>query len=206
MLVNLSVAHKINITCNVKNDKRYKVVNMEILAISGSVRGDSYNTALLNAASNLSPEHINIPVFSTIQNIPIFYPDTDEESMPESVKILMARIRQADGVIISTPEYAHGITGVLKNALDWMVASDALVLKPVVVASVSTSGLGGVRSHGSLVLILSAMNSNVVVDGSLNVPFAKNKFDKNLNLIDTITVKALNVSLLALERAINHCT
>jgi len=177
---------------------------MKILAISGSIRKNSYNTALLNAVSKLSADNINITVFDTIKDIPIFDPEIDEDSYPKEVNHLMSKIRNSDGVIFSTPEYAHGITGVLKNALDWLVSTDALILKPVVVTSVSTSGLGGVRSHGPLVLILSAMNSNVVVDGSLNVPYAKQKFDKNLNLIDNITKEAINVSLMALERTINQ--
>ena len=177
---------------------------MEILAISGSVREKSYNTALLKAASKLSPENINISVFDTIQNIPIFDPVIEEDLFPKEVNNLLSKIRKSDGVIISTPEYAHGITGVLKNALDWLVSTDALILKPVVVTSVSTSGLGGVRSHSPLVLILSAMNSNVVVDGSLNVPYAKQRFDDDLNLIDSITKEAINSSLMALERTINQ--
>jgi len=177
---------------------------MEILAISGSIRKNSYNTALLNAASMLSADNINITVFDRIQDIPVFDPEIDEDSFPNEVNNLMSRIRSSDGIIFSTPEYAHGITGVLKNTLDWLVSTDALILKPVIVTSVSTSGLGGVRSHGHLVLILSAMNSNVVVDGSLNVPYAKQKFDNNLNLIDNIIKEAINVSLMALERTINQ--
>lgn len=176
---------------------------MEILAISGSIRNGSYNTALLKAVLNLSPNNINITIFDGIQDIPIFNPDINDIEVPESVNSLMSKIRKSDGVIISTPEYAHGIPGALKNALDWLVSTDAMVLKPVVVTSVSTSALGGVRSHSSLLLILSAMNSNVVVDGSLNVPFAHNKFDIQLNLTDSITEKALLNSLSALDRAIN---
>jgi len=177
---------------------------MELLAIPGSVREGSFNFALLNAASKLSPNNINIKVIDSIQDIPIFNPDIDVNEIPESVNSLIARIRTSDGVIISTPEYAHGIPGALKNTLDWLVSSDALVLKPVVATSVSTSALGGARSHHSLVLILSAMNSNIVVDGSLNVPFAHNKFDGHSNLTDNITEKALIVSLTAFERAINN--
>lgn len=175
---------------------------MKILAISGSIRAESYNTALLKAAAKLAKKDLKITLFDELGKLPIFHPDIDESSSPASVNSLRSRIGESDGVIISTPEYAHGITGVLKNALDWLVASGELVLKPVAVTSVSTSSLGGARSHGALVLILSAMNANVVVDASLNVPFAKNKFNDKLALQDTITSEALNVTLLALERAI----
>lgn len=176
---------------------------MEILAISGSIRNGSYNTALLDTISKLSPTHINVTLFESIEHIPIFHPEMDEKIIPDSVNSLISGIRDSDGIIISSPEYAHGITGVLKNVLDWLVATDALVLKPVVVTAVSTSGLGGARSFSSLVQILSAMNSNVVIDGSLCIPYAKVKFDDNLNLTDEISMKAIAVTLLSLERAVN---
>lgn len=179
---------------------------MKILAIPGSVRHGSYNLALLNSALKLSPNNIDITVYDKIQDIPIFNPDIDDKDIPGSVINLMSELRVSDGVIISTPEYAHGIPGVLKNTLDWLVATDALVLKPVLVTSVSTSGLGGVRSHAPLVLVLSAMNSNVVIDGSLNVAFAHGKFDENGNLTDSLTGKALKNSLLFLEHAVNNCS
>lgn len=175
---------------------------MDVLAISGSIRPASYNTALLKAAAKLSPEDLTISIFNALDTIPVFQPDIDETSTPAAVIKLRKCIRESNGILFSTPEYAHNITGIVKNALDWLVVSGELVLKPVAVTSVSTSGLGGARAYGSLVLILSAMNANVVVDASLNVPFAKNKFDDKLELIDTITSKALGVTMLALERAI----
>lgn len=174
---------------------------MEFLAIPGSVRRGSYNVALLNAMSKLSTGGININVFDRLKDIPIFDPDMGDETPPEIVDDLQSKIRKADGVIISTPEYAHGVPGALKNVLDWLVSSDALVLKPVVVTSVSTSGLGGVRSHSPLVLILSAMNANVIVEGSLNVPYAQKKFDESYGLSDELTQQAIAVSLSALEQA-----
>ena len=174
---------------------------MEFLAIPGSVRHTSYNVALLNAMSKLSSNGTNITVFDSLKDIPVFDPTTPGEVIPGVVADLQARIRQADGVIISTPEYAHGVPGALKNALDWLVSSDALVLKPVVATSVSTSGLGGVRAHAPLVLILSAMNANVVVEGSLNIPYAQKKFNEKYQLIDELTQQAIAVSLSALEQA-----
>jgi len=176
---------------------------MEILALPGSVRNGSYNTALLNAMSDHAPTHFNVTLYDKLGSIPIFNPENPENTIPASVSQLIDQLRNADGVIISAPEYAHGVSGVLKNTLDWLVASDALVLKPVVICSVSTSNLGGARSFCSLVQILSAMNANVVIDASLCVPFAKIKFDQQSQLTDEITIEAVKLSLLALERAIN---
>lgn len=175
---------------------------MDIMAISGSAREGSYNTALLHAAAALAGEAVQVDVADSLESIPIFSPDV--EQIPPAVDALLSRVRRADGVIFSTPEYAHGVSGVLKNALDWFVASDALVLKPVVVMSVSTSALGGARGHSALLLTLSAMNAHVVADGSLTVPFAKNRFDSQMALVDEITRNALQVSLAALRRSINE--
>ncbi len=177
---------------------------MKLLAISGSVRAGSYNRALLEAMSQLCPEGMSITIYDHIKDIPVFSADVADGDTPESVEVLIAKIRKSDGVIISTPEYAHGVPGALKNALDWLVSTDALILKPVVVTSVSTSGLGGVRSHSPLVIILSAMNSNVVVEGSINVPYAQRKFDDNNMLIDDLTKKSIAVSLLAMRYAIDN--
>lgn len=177
---------------------------MEILAISGSIRTGSFNSALLDAMSILSPGNIKITLFDSIACTPIFNPEIDEDNLPEAVKSLISNIRKADAIIIASPEYAHGITGVLKNMLDWLVASDALVLKPIMVTLVSTSGLGGVRSYSALVQILTAMNSNVVIEGSLCIPFAAGKFDDTLRLTDEITKERIKVSLKALERIVNH--
>lgn len=177
---------------------------MNFFAISGSVRQGSYNSALLEAMKNLCPEDDTFSVYKNLECIPAFNPDDEQNGLPGVVEELLVEIRKADAVVISTPEYAHGIPGALKNALDWVVSSDAVVLKPVVGTSVSSSGLGGVRSHAPLVLVLSAMNANVVVEGSFNVPFAQRKFDSTLKLIDEITISAIKHSFMALKQAVKN--
>jgi len=177
---------------------------MNLLAISGSVRSESYNLALLRAMKELCPKGTFVTIYDQIKELPIFDPDLSDSDIPNSVCSLISMMRESDGVIISTPEYAHGVPGALKNTLDWLVSSDVLILKPIVATSVSTSGLGGVRSHSSLVFILSAMNTNVVVEGSINVPHAKIKFDENLKLTDNLTKKAIEVSFLAMRQWIEN--
>lgn len=177
---------------------------MEILAVPGSVREGSYNTSLLKAVSVLAHDKINVTVYDELKYIPIFEPDISEEKLPEPVSFLMSQIKASDGLIISTPEYAHGVPGTLKNMLDWLVATDAMILKPVMVTSVSTSGLGGMRAHSQLVLTLCAMNAHVVIDASLHVPYARNKFTDNHELTDALTQKAIDVSLSFLERAVKY--
>jgi chromate reductase len=175
---------------------------MNILAISGSLRQKSYNTALLCAAKNIAPESMRITNYESLVTIPPFDCESNDNNLPQSIIDFRSRVAAADGIIISTPEYAYGVSGVLKNALDWLVASGELVLKPVVAMSVSTSELGGMRAHSSLVTTLSAMNAKVIVEASLNVPFAKNKFNQKCELVDTLTGDVLLNALSIFEKAI----
>jgi chromate reductase len=91
----------------------------KILGIAGSLRKDSYNRALLRAIAGLAPDGIEIDIFE-LDNIPLYNQDIDtQELMPESVRELKRRIREADAVLFVTPEYNRSIPGVLKNAIDW---------------------------------------------------------------------------------------
>jgi len=177
---------------------------MKLVAISGSVRRESYNLALLRAMKELRPKDSSVTIYDQIKDIPIFNPNLGDEELPANVASLISMLRDSDGVIISTPEYAHGVPGALKNTLDWLVSSDVLILKPIVVTSVSTSGLGGVRSHGPLITILTAMNTNVIVEGSMNVPNAQSKFDDALNLIDDLTKSSIAILFKAMGKAIDN--
>ena len=177
---------------------------MKLLAIPGSIRTGSYNVALLRAMSELTSDDTTLTVYDGLNDIPIFNPNNADHDIPVAVADLMLKIKASDGVIISTPEYIYGISGVLKNLLDWLVSTGVLISKPVVSTSVSTQPLGAVRSHNALVLILHAMNAAVVVDGSMNVPRVNMKFDKDLHLIDDFTKQAIAVSLAALENAVNN--
>src|SRR5438105_3807739 len=105
---------------------------MQILGISGSLRRVSSNTALLRAASLLAPQGVEITLYDGLGDLPPFNPDL-EGAEPPSVLDFRARIQEADGVLISSPEYAHGVPGVLKNALDWLVGSEKIEIvgKPV---------------------------------------------------------------------------
>ena len=177
---------------------------MRILALSGSLRKQSYNTALLKAMRELHGASLKIEIYDGLGSIPAFDPMLSDNQVPSIVDDIIEKMTSSSGIIICTPEYAHGIPGALKNTLDWLVNSVELVLKPVAVMSVSTSGLGGYRAHSSLIQVLSAMNWNVVIEASLSLPYAKNRFDQNLTLTDAITRKRLDVSLSAFRRAIDE--
>ena len=92
---------------------------LRIIGIAGSLRGGSYNRALLRAAQGLAPATIRIDV-ADLAEIPMFNADVDTRGTPAAVTTLRAAIRAADGLLLVTPEYNHGVPGVLKNAIDWL--------------------------------------------------------------------------------------
>jgi NAD(P)H-dependent FMN reductase len=103
---------------------------MKILALSGSLRAASENTRLLHAVARLAPPGIEVNVYSGLGELPLFNPDI-EFTNPSAVAALREAINAADVIIIASPEYAHGISAVIKNALDWMVGNESFVNKPV---------------------------------------------------------------------------
>lgn len=148
---------------------------MRILAISGSLRAESSNTALLRAAARIASPGTQVVVYDGLAALPPFNPDLDrdgDEPAP-AVAALRAEISAADGVIISSPEYAHGVPGVLKNALDWLVSYPEFAGKPVVLWNASAAG--GEHAQASLVEILKTMSARVLVEGSLLAPFLRRK-------------------------------
>ena len=159
---------------------------MKILALSGSLRANSYNTSIVKYLQTLSKE---VEVYDGLGTLPLFNPDLDihtltEDNSPKVVVDFRAKVRECDVFVISTPEYAHQISGVLKNALDWLVSSDAIVAKPTVVISASTSAMGGDKAHAQLVALLKVISQNVLEDASLIVSVVNKKIDDEGNIVD----------------------
>jgi NAD(P)H-dependent FMN reductase len=109
---------------------------MKVLAISGSLRAASVNSALLRATARLAPGGMEVCVYSEIRALPLFNPDLETE-VPWAVSSLRAAVAAADALIFASPEYAHGVTGVIKNTLDWLVSFEPLAFKPVAIFSAS---------------------------------------------------------------------
>lgn len=103
---------------------------MNILALSGSLRAASENTRLLRTLTRLAPTGMEVVVYSGLGELPLFNPDIEFPN-PPAVAALRAAINAADAVVIASPEYAHGVSAVIKNALDWMVGNESFVNKPV---------------------------------------------------------------------------
>jgi len=111
-----------------------------LYAICGSLRKASSNRALLEALHDLAPPEVTIEICDLLGDLPIFNPDREARDMPVSALALAAKIRAADGLIISSPEYARGVPGGLKNALDWLVSRDEIPHKPVMLVHASHRG------------------------------------------------------------------
>ena len=114
---------------------------LRILTISGSLRAASTNAALLNGLALHAPEGGSLTSYDGLGRLPIFNPDDEGDRTPQEASALIDAVTQADGVIISCPEYAHGVPGGLKNALDWLVSRDAAVAKPAMLVHASPRSL-----------------------------------------------------------------
>ena len=139
---------------------------MKYLGISGSLRGSSINSALLRVASQFVPESAHLAIYEGMAKIPLFNPDL-ESSVPSEVMRLRSTVDQADALIIASPEYAHGISGVMKNALDWLVSFEGFVAKPVALLNASP------RAHhadSSLREVLRTMSARIVENASVSIP------------------------------------
>jgi chromate reductase len=140
---------------------------MKILAISGSLRATSLNTAVLQAASRLAPTGVTIEIFEGIGKLPFFNSDLDGDRLPSEVAEFRAVIGAADGLLISSPEYARGVAGVMKNALDWLVASFEFPNKPVALINTSPRAT---HALAALSITLETMSARLVQDASITLP------------------------------------
>lgn len=132
---------------------------MRVLAVSGSLREGSSNTSVLRAFSALAPAGIAVRFPPPLDSLPFFNPDVEEAGPPPAVKDWRAAVALADAIAISSPEYAHGVSGVLKNALDWLVGGVEISGKP---AAVLNARPQATIAHGALVETLRVMGARVV--------------------------------------------
>lgn len=175
---------------------------MQILAISGSLKASSANTTLLRAMAGLAAQDMKLTIYDGLAELPHFSPDLDGELPLTPVAHLRELIQKADGVIICTPEYAYGVPGSLKNALDWTVSSGEFLDKPVAVISASPGVLGGDKAHASLVLTLTALSAKIMKEGKLIIPLVRTKLNAQGQITDPATVILLKTLLATLMQTI----
>ena len=131
---------------------------MNILALSGSLRAASENTRLLRALACLAPAGMQVVVYSGLGELPLFNPDIEFPN-PPAVAALREAINTADAVVIASPEYAHGVTAVIKNMLDWMVGNESFVNKPVALLNAAPRAT---HAYLSLRETVTMMSANVI--------------------------------------------
>jgi len=165
---------------------------ISILGFAGSLRKNSYNKALLKVAMESLPENVKLELFD-FQEIPPFNQDL-ENRMPKIVKELKAKIRNANALLIATPEYNYSFSGVLRNAIDWAsrpYGDNPFEGKPVAIMSASTGMLGGSRAQYHLRQVFVTLNIRPVNKPEVIVCFADEKIDENGNVVDEATRKKI---------------
>lgn len=166
---------------------------MRIVGISGSLRRGSYNTALLRVLSGMMPEGSALEIH-TYADLPLYNADVDGAEAPEAATRLRRRIAAADAVLFASPEYNFGISGVLKNAIDWAsrpAFRAALTHKPVGIVSASRGTVGGARAQLALRQVLGGTLSPVFPHGDVLVGAAHEKLDDQGKLSDPTTEEHL---------------
>jgi NAD(P)H-dependent FMN reductase len=174
---------------------------MRILAISASLRAKSYNTCIIKTLKNIDT---NIDIYGDLGELPFFNPDLDNHTLkvdnsPISVQKLRKAIALSDAIIISTPEYAFEIPGVLKNALDWLVSSAEIVHKPVAIISASTSAMGGDKANLVLMNLIKVLTGDTSNQLTLTIPMVNKKIDDKGQIIDSVLIEKLHTLLDSLK-------
>ena len=176
---------------------------MRVLAISGSLRKGSTNTAALAALARLAPEDIRVLLYQDLGRLPPFNPDDDVEDgpVPEPVESLRALIAASDAIVIAAPEYAHGLPGTFKNALDWLVASEAFAGKRVALINASPRSF---HAQADLREILATMAARFVPEAFATLSLTGKIVTADDILADPASVRRLKESLAALTVAISE--
>ena len=147
---------------------------MQLLAISGSLRRASTNTAALEALSRIAPAGIRIALYRDLWALPHFNPDDDENAPPQAVVSLRTLVGASAGLIVAAPEYAHGVPGAFKNALDWLVASDVAPGKPIMMVNAAPRAF---HAQAALREILATMSARLIPEALVALPLTGRDID-----------------------------
>ena len=170
---------------------------LRVIGVAGSLRAGSYNRALLRAAQELAPAALRIEVADLV-DLPMFNADVDARGTPAAVTELRILIRDADGLLLVTPEYNHGVPGVLKNAIDWLsqpLRGNVLEGKPTAIMGASTGLAGTARAQTQLRQSFVLTNTPVMLQPEVLVARAQERFDPGGRLTDEPTRRFLGLFL-----------
>lgn len=167
---------------------------MNILAISGSLRAASINSAFCRVAARLATPPLRVSVFAGLSELPLFNPDLDS-CPPSSVQDFRAAIDRADALLIASPEYAHGISGPLKNALDWLVSYEGTVHKPLALINTSPRAR---HAYEALREVLQTMSTVLIDEASISIPLLGSCITEEAMLAAPEVCRAVATSLAAI--------
>jgi chromate reductase, NAD(P)H dehydrogenase (quinone) len=167
-------------------------IDVRILAISGSLRKQSSNTAVLLAAMRLAPSDWDVVLYDGLAQLPHFNADMDTDSPPAQVVALREQIGSCHGILLCSPEYARGVSGTLKNALDWLVGSLEFPGKPVALINASQRATS---ADAHLRLTLTTMSARLVEAASITLPLLGRNLDADGIVADDVLSKQLRVAL-----------
>ena len=168
---------------------------MHLLAICGSIRPQSSNLAILHKLGAMLPAGVQYTIYQGIDTLPHFNPDLDNDNPAETFNQFRAAIKQADAVIICSPEYAFGVPGVLKNALDWTVFSGSFNEKRTAVIPASSVGN---NAHASLLLTFKALGAVIPPNCEILIPFVRTKVSEKGEITDEELLQSFKLLLTAL--------
>jgi chromate reductase len=176
-----------------------------VLGICGSLRVKSYNRSALLTAAQVMPERLGLAI-ANYDAIPLFNQDVQEQGIPAAVTQLAQEIRAADALLIASPEYNFSISGVLKNAIDWLskVPAQPFKDKPVALMSATLGPVGGARHQYEIRKILGGLDALVLTRPEVFIGLCQSKFDAQGELVDAPARKAVTDQMLALERWIDR--
>jgi chromate reductase, NAD(P)H dehydrogenase (quinone) len=170
-----------------------------IAAICGSTKRSSINLSLIKAIAELTSADFDFTIFTGITGIPHFNPDLEGETTPVEVTTFRDMLRKSDAILICTPEYAMGVPGSLKNAIDWTVSSCEFSHKPVALITASSMGYKG---HQSLLETLKIIESDITDETQLVIPFVKTKVSGDGKITDAETLSKVKSVMDALKQRI----
>jgi NAD(P)H-dependent FMN reductase len=170
----------------------------DLLAMSGSLRSGSSNTELLRAAALLAPAGVTIHLYDELDKLPHFNPDL-QDNLPEPVIRLRGLVQAAAGLLISSPEYARGVPGSLKNALDWLVGGSEFVEKPVALLSASARST---HAQDALRVTLVTMSGHFVDAASITVPLLGTSLNAAAIIADPAMATPLRAAVVAFVQAV----
>jgi chromate reductase len=177
------------------------MTKIRILGISGSLRAGSANTQILRALRTMVDSEVDFQIFEGLEDLPHFNPGVNEDN--EKAAFFKSKVAEADGVVICTPEYAFGVPGVLKNALDWTVSTGEFNDKPVAALSASPLNSGGDKALASLLQTLTALGTIRNETSSLSIPNIKQKIDPEGSLTDSALKNQLHMIITNLIKQIS---